>query len=73
MTDLLLKNTVAEEQQKAVSYLQLSRRIGETTISLIFSMMLTKLDLFYVMICLMLFAIISLGINTKLYKMVKEK
>lgn len=37
MTDLLLKNTTVKIQQKAVSYLQLVRRIGETSISLIFS------------------------------------
>lgn len=72
-TNLLLKNTKPQEQQKAISYLQLSRRIVETAISLLFSMLLTKLDLLYIIICLFVFAMISLGINSKLYKMIKEK
>ena len=45
MTDLLLKNTVLEEQQKAISYLQLSRRIVATMINLLFSLLLLKIDL----------------------------
>lgn len=73
MTDLLLKNTVLEEQQKAISYLQLSRRIVATMINLLFSLLLLKIDLFYMIICLMIFAIIGLGINIKLYKIVREK
>ncbi len=70
-TDLLLKNTKEAEQQKAVSYLQLSKRIVETAISLLFSLLLIKLDLIYAIICLFAFAIVSLGINSKLYKMLK--
>lgn len=73
MNDLLLKNTRQEQQQKAISYLQLVRRISETIISLIFSILLIKIDLFYIIICLMFFAIIGLGINLKLEKMIKEK
>lgn len=73
ITDLLLKNTVLEEQQKAISYLQLSRRIVATIINLLFSMLLLKIDLFYIIVCLMIFAVVGLGINTKLYRMVKEK
>lgn len=73
MTDLLLKNTAVEEQQKAISYLQLFRRIVATIINLLFSMLLLKIDLIYIIVCLMIFAVIALGINTKLYKMVKEK
>ncbi|MCI8760080.1 MAG: MFS transporter [Clostridia bacterium] len=73
MTDLLLKHTTAKEQQKAISYLQLARRITETSISLIFSILLIKIDLFYIIICLMILAILALGINIKLEKMIKEK
>lgn len=70
--DLVLKNTTPEQQPKAISYLQLSRRIVATAISFIFSLLLLKIDLFYIIICLMLLAIISLIVNIKLYKMVKE-
>lgn len=71
-SDLLLKNTKVEEQQKAISYLQLSRRIGETAMSLIFSMLLIKIDLVYIIICLMIQSIIGLIVNSKLYKMLKN-
>lgn len=72
-SNLVLKNTEAPEQQKVFSYLQLSRRLGETAISLFFSILLTKLDLAYVIVCLMVLAIISFCVNSKLYKMIKEK
>ncbi len=71
-TDVLLKNTETHEQQKAISYLQLSKRIVETIISLVFTFLLLKLELIYVIICLFIFAIISLGVNTQLYKMIRK-
>jgi len=70
--DLVLKNTIPEQQPKAISYLQLSRRIVATAISFIFSLLLLKIDLFYIIVCSALLATISLIINIKLYKMVKE-
>lgn len=70
-SDLLLKNTKVEQQQKAISYLQLSRRIVEASISLIFSILLIKIDLFYIILCLMILAIVGLIINSKLYKMIQ--
>ena len=72
-SDLILKNTTAEQQQKAISYLHLARRIVATTISLIFSMLLLKIDLFYIIACLTILAIIGLIANTKLYIMIKNK
>lgn len=72
MNDLLLKNTTVKQQQKAISYLQLARRIVATIISLVFSMLLLKIDLFYIIICLMVLVILSLGVNKRLYEMVME-
>lgn len=72
-SDLILKNTTKEQQQKGISYLQLARRIVATTISLVFSMLLLKIDLFYIIVCLMILAILSLGVNMKLYRMIKER
>ena len=71
-SNLLLKNTEKHEHKEAISYLGLSRRIGSTILSLLFSLMLIKLDLIYVIICLLIFSIISFIINSKLYKMVKQ-
>lgn len=71
--DLILKNSTKDQQQKAISYLQLARRIVATTINLAISMLLLKIDLFYIIICLIILTVASLGVNIKLYKMVKEK
>lgn len=72
-SDLMLKNTTEQQQQKAISYLQLARRIVETAINLVVSMLLLKIDLLYIIIGLMILAILGLVITRKLYKMVKEK
>lgn len=71
--DLILKNSTKDQQQKAISYLQLARRIVATTINLAISMLLLKIDLFYIIVCLMILTVASLGVNIKLYKMVKEE
>lgn len=71
-TNLILKNTEIIEQPKAISYLQLSRRAVSTAMYFIFSMILTQVELIYVIICLFIFAIIGISINVKLYKMIKE-
>ncbi len=73
ISDLLLKNTKPKEQQKAVSYLQLTRRIVASMLSLIFSMLLLKIDLFFVICILVILTIISLMINWKLYKLIKKE
>ncbi len=72
MQDLLLKNTKKEEQQTGISYLGLSRKIGESAISFIFSLMLLKVDLLYIIVSLVVLALISYMINFKLYKMVRS-
>ena len=71
--DLLLRNLKPSEQQSGISYLGLSRKIGETSISFIFSMMLLKLDIIYVIIALLALACISFAINYKLYMMVQKE
>ena len=73
MQDLLLKKAKVSEQQAGISYLNLSRRIGETSISFIFSLMLLKVKLFYIIVSLAVLSIICFRINLKLYKMVKNK
>ena len=72
MQDLLLKKVKTSEQQAGISYLGLSRKIGETSISFIFSLMLLKVELIYIIVALIILSLISFIINFKLYKMVKE-
>lgn len=71
--DLLLKHADSSQQQTGISYLGLSRKIGETSLSFLFSMMLLKIDIFYVVLTLIGFAIIGLAINVKLYKKILEE
>lgn len=61
--DLLLKKAKPSEQQASISYLGLSRKIGETSISFIFSLMLLKVDLFYIIVTLVVLSLISFMIN----------
>lgn len=72
MQDLLLKNSEPSKQQVAISYLGLSRKIGETSISFIFSLMLLKVELIYVIVALVILSLISFIINFKLYKIVRS-
>lgn len=70
--DLLLKKVKPSEQQSSISYLGLSRKIGETSISFIFSLVLLKVDLFYIIVILVILSLISFIINFKLYKIIKS-
>ena len=72
MQDLLLKKSKVSEQQTFLSYLGLSRKIGETVLSFIFSMILLKFELLYVIVILLILAIISFNMNYKLYKTVRS-
>lgn len=72
MQDLLLRKSKISEQQTFISYLGFSRKVGETILSFIFSMILLKLDLLYVIIILLILTIICLNINYKLYKIVRS-
>lgn len=71
--DLLFRNLEPSEQQSGISYLGLSRKIGETSISFVFSMMLLKLDIIYVIIALLVLACTSFVINYKLYRMIQKE
>lgn len=70
--DLLLKKSKPSEQQARISYLGFSRKIGEASISFIFSLMLLKVELIYVIAFLIILSLISFIINLKLYKMVRS-
>lgn len=70
--DLILRNSKISEQQTFISYLGLSRKIGETILSFGFSMILLKFELLYVIFILLILSIISFMINYKLYKIVRN-
>lgn len=69
--DLVLKNSKVSEQQTFISYLGLSRKIGETILSFGFSIILSKFELIHVIFILLILSGISFIVNYKLYKKLK--
>ena len=66
----LLDNCSKENQQTAILKFNLSRRIVKCILSALFSLLLLKVDIFYVMILLLILALVYLNITMKLYKMI---
>lgn len=69
--DLSLKISTEKERQSVTIYLEFARRIGAGIVSLIATLMLTKVTLIYVIICLLILAMIELVLSIKIYKMIK--
>lgn len=69
--DLSLKISTEKERQSVTIYLEFARRIGAGIVSLIATLMLTKVTLIYVIICLLILAVIELVLSIKIYKMIK--
>lgn len=65
--DLVLKKARLHERQECISYLGLSKKIGEISISLIISLLLLKLDLLYIIFVSLLLSLISYIINLEIY------
>lgn len=70
--DTVLKLTKTEERQKAVSYLQFSRKVGVTISGLLISGALLKWELIYVIIGIGFLAFIEVIIALNLYSMLRE-
>lgn len=69
--DLSLRVSTEKERQEVTIYLEFARRIGGTIVSLIATLILTKVTLIYVIVCLLLLAVIELVLSIKIYKMIK--
>ncbi|MBQ4052129.1 MAG: hypothetical protein IJD09_00555 [Clostridia bacterium] len=68
---LAMKKTAPEAHQNAISYLQLSRKVGETSISFVISLLLIRVEMIWVIFVLIGFAVASLITNAFLYKKVQ--
>jgi len=66
-----MKKTAPEAHQNAISYLQLSRKVGETSISFVISLLLIRVEMIWVIFVLIGFAVASLITNAFLYKKVQ--
>ena len=70
LKNALLDNCSKENQQTAMLKFNLSRRIVKCILSALFSLLLLKVDIFYVMILLLILALVYLNITMNLYKMI---
>lgn len=68
MNSLAMKKVDPKDHQNAVSYMQLSRKVGETGISFVLSMLLIKVEMIWVLFVLLGFAVGALLLNLQLYK-----
>ena len=69
LKNALLDNCSKENQQTAMLKFNLSRRIVRCILATLVSLILLKVDVFYIMILLLVLALIYLNITLKLYNM----
>ena len=70
LKNALLDNCSKENQQTAMLKFNLSRKIIRCILSALVSLLLLKVDIFYIMILLLILALVYLNITMKLYKMI---
>ena len=70
LKNALLDNCSKENQQTAMLKFNLSRKIIRCILSALVSLLLLKVDIFYIMILLLILALAYLNITMKLYKMI---
>ncbi len=71
--DLSLKISTEKERQAVTIYIEFARRIAGGIISLIATLILTKVTLIYVIICLLILSVIELVLSIKIYIMLKKE
>lgn len=71
--DLSLKISTEKERQSVTIYIEFARRIGAGILSLIATLILSKVTLIYVIICLLILAVIELALAIRIYKMIKKE
>ena len=70
--DIILKQTMSEEQQVAISYIQFARKVGTTICSLIISAILLRWEMIYVIIGIGALALLEVFISIRIYSMLKN-
>ena len=71
MEDLLLKNSQKNQQQEIFTNMEVLRKFGKIVMNLCISILLLKIDLYYIMYLFMLIVVIEIIISTKIIKMRK--
>lgn len=68
MNNLAMQKTSSEEHQSVISYMQFARKVGDTLLSFIVSLLLLRLEMIWVVGVLFLIALASVIMNIKLYQ-----
>lgn len=71
MEDLLLKNSEKEQQQEIFTNMEVLRKLGKIVMNLCISLLLLKIDLYYIMYLFMIIAVIEIILSAKIIKMRK--
>ena len=69
---LLLNNCSEQFHELAITYLTLSRKIGNFLISCIITLLLLKVDMLYIMIFLLIISIFNILIIKKIYSLIHK-
>lgn len=72
LSNILLKNTLKEDKEKAILYFQFARRLVVFTISLMTTIILTKYELLHLYLIISILTILYLFIIFKLFHLIKE-
>lgn len=71
MEDLMLKNTEKLEQQEVFANMEILRKLGKVSMNFLVSLLVIKLDLFYIMWIFLITAVIEAMLSKQIVKLAK--
>lgn len=71
MEDLMLKNTEKIEQQEVFANMEILRKLGKVSMNFLVSLLVIKLDLFYIMWIFLITALIEAMLSRQIVKLTK--
>ena len=71
MEDLLLKNSEREKQQEIFTNMEVLRKLGKIVMNLCISLLLLKIDLYYIMYLFMIMAVAEIILSARIVKLRK--
>lgn len=71
MEDLMLKNTEKLEQQEVFANMEILRKLGKVSMNFLVSLLVIKLDLFYIMWIFLITAVIEAMLSRQIVKLTK--
>ena len=71
MEDLMLKNTEKIEQQEVFANMEILRKLGKVSMNFLVSLLVIKLDLFYIMWIFLITAVIEAMLSRQIVKLTK--